>query len=194
MNSVSATPARRLVVAIVAALIASLALVVAVTQPAAAQEYTVDEGTLENSSGGTVAAGETIVISGGGFEPGSAVRVALGSVLLAVVTADAEGGITARVRVPADLTAGVHTLTATGAAPGGGVAVLSQAVTVAATTDGTSSGNTSSGGAAPNGLTGAVGSESAQLPATGVPATVLLVAAVLFLAAGSVLVARRSRV
>lgn len=43
-----------------------------VVQPAFAQEYTVDEGTLQNNtSGGVIKPGESLVISGGGFEPGA---------------------------------------------------------------------------------------------------------------------------
>ncbi len=43
-------------------------------QPAFAQEYTVDEGTLQSTSGGVIDP-VSIVISGGGFEPGARVRI-----------------------------------------------------------------------------------------------------------------------
>ena len=122
-------------------LIAALALAAAFSLsagPAAAQEYPVREDDLvvDDTSGsdGVVVVGERVRISGGGFVPGSTVTLVIESdpIVLGTTVADGAGFIDVSVTIPSGLTAGGHTLKASGPAPGGGTLVLSQPVTVAA--------------------------------------------------------------
>ena len=72
--------------------------------------------TPEAGSSDEVVAGKTMVISGTGYEPHSTVTVLIYSSpqVLTTVVADANGAFTVTVTVPAGLTAGQHTLVASG--------------------------------------------------------------------------------
>jgi LPXTG-motif cell wall-anchored protein len=107
--------------------LALLALLYAV--PAAA--YPVHEGTLTVPSG-SVAPGKAVTLTGGGYTPGGTVSIDVFSspVHLKSVTADGAGAISASVTIPTGLSAGSHSLRATGTAPDGSTVVLSVAFTV----------------------------------------------------------------
>ena len=105
-----------------------------------AQDYPLEEGTLQvegQDDGGSgdepvLQPGEEITVSGGGFAPGVTVTVAIQSdpVQLARTEADAEGDISVTVAIPASFPAGEHPITATGDDPDGGTLTLRQEVTV----------------------------------------------------------------
>lgn len=124
----------------VRALIVTVTLVTAagMTGPAGAQtsgctvnssQYPPAAGALQVSDG-EVTAGQTITVQGCGFAAGASVRVALGTVVLSTVLADATGGIETSVTIPASTAPGTHTLTATGQNSAGGTLVLSANVEV----------------------------------------------------------------
>ena len=81
-----------------------------------------------------VVAGKTMVISGTGYEPHSTVTVLIYSSpqVLTTVVADANGAFTVTVTVPAGLTAGQHTLVASGVDDLGNPRFTTLAVTVSA--------------------------------------------------------------
>lgn len=83
-------------------------------------------------------AGDVIEVSGAGYAPGGSVDITLESdpVLLKTVRTDATGAFVTTVTIPAGISAGVHTLKATGPDPAGGLRVLSMSVTVAGGSDG----------------------------------------------------------
>jgi len=186
-----------------------VAAVVGLLGPTAlAQEYPVREGTLASSSGSAIAPGELLSVSGGGFEPGGFVQVSIQSTprQLGSTTADAAGTIDASVRIPFDMEAGDHTLSATGPAPGGGTLILSRAVQVTENTADASgapgsSGSSGSGGGSSGGNSfGASGSggtaePATALAATGLATTTLAVTAMVCAAAGVglLLIVRRRR-
>ncbi|MBT8223879.1 MAG: hypothetical protein HKP61_17025 [Dactylosporangium sp.] len=101
--------------------------------PAGAYETT---GTLTLESG-TLAPGESVTVSGEGFEPGTSVSIDANSdpIHLMDVTATSAGSISASVTIPSGLSAGEHSLTATGAAAAGGTSVLELSFTVEAADD-----------------------------------------------------------
>lgn len=112
----------------------------AITLPgvAGAQEYPLRQGELrvEEGRGGEavdrVAPGAKVRIRAGGFEPGARITLTFEStpVVVATTTADAVGDIDVTVEVPEGAKPGEHHIKAKGAAPGGGVLVLAQGVTV----------------------------------------------------------------
>lgn len=112
------------------------ALVALLLLPAAAlaQQYEGEMDSLDVSTS-QPAPGESVTISGSGFAPGSEVTITIESSpqTLTIVFADADGAFTATVRIPADLSPGLHALEATGVTPDGATLVLSTEVTVAAT-------------------------------------------------------------
>jgi hexosaminidase len=81
-----------------------------------------------------VAQGGTMVITGGGFAPGSTGTGVLYSdpVVLGRAPASAAGTITMTVRIPSNLTAGVHTLQLVGVDPSGARRVLSSQIRITA--------------------------------------------------------------
>jgi titin len=91
-------------------------------------------GTLTPATGSSdeVVAGKTMVISGTGYQPGSTVTVLIYSSpqILTTVVADASGDFTVTVTVPAGLTAGQHTLVASGVDSSGNPRFTTLAVTV----------------------------------------------------------------
>lgn len=105
---------------------------------------------------GSLTPGGTITLGGGGFEAGATVTITVQSavIVLGADTADGQGVFSASVTLPTNLSAGTHTLRASGAAAGGGVLVLTRTFTV--------SGSDSSGGD--------------ELPTTGYPTGLLATA------------------
>lgn len=89
----------------------------------------------------TVAAGSTVTVTGSGFAPGEPVDVSLHSnpVHLAVVTADANGNVSASVTIPPSTTAGLHHIVLTGgktaATADVAIIVTSNSTTLASTGD-----------------------------------------------------------
>lgn len=81
-------------------------------------------GTVSDSS---VSDGDTVVFSGGGFKPGSALQLSVDGVQTASLTADATGAFSTTVVLRK---AGVHALAVSGLEPGGRVRVVSASVTV----------------------------------------------------------------
>ena len=59
-------------------------------------------------------AGETVVFSGEGYEPGASIAIALDRTVIQTVTADSEGRFSTTVTVPSTARPGQHQLTATG--------------------------------------------------------------------------------
>lgn len=106
-------------------------LLLAVPNTALAQQYPPSSAELTVSTA-EVSPGDEITVAGGGFAPNSDVTITFESapVVLAVVRADAAGQFTARVRIPADATPGIHTLRATGVDPQGRPRVLTSTITV----------------------------------------------------------------
>lgn len=105
-------------------------------QPAMAQY----EGTGDLSgSASSGAAGSSLTITGGGFEPGETVNIYFTSErqLIGTTTADENGNISAVITIPSDATAGVHTISAVGQSSG---RTLTMSFTV--TAGGTSAGVT----------------------------------------------------
>jgi 5'-nucleotidase len=115
----------------------------------------------------TAPVGGKVTISGNGFKPGTTVVLTLYStpVDLGSVTVAADGTFTATVTLPSSVTAGSHTLLATGLASDGTVRYVVEAVTVTAP--------------------GAAGG----LPVTGVDVNRVVLIAFALLMAGMVLVA-----
>lgn len=105
------------------------------TATAEAQSYPVQTGRLvvvEGSNAtGTVLAGQSVRIAGGGFNPGATIRITIESdpVTLGTVTADGNGAFSAMAAIPTRFPNGDHTLKATGISRNGTL-VLSQAVVV----------------------------------------------------------------
>ena len=93
-------------------------------------------GTMTPAAGSSdkVVAGKTMVVSGTGYLPGSTVTVLIYSSpqVLTTVVADASGNFTVTVTVPAGLTAGQHTLVASGVDNAGNARFTTLAVTVSA--------------------------------------------------------------
>lgn len=154
-----------------------------------AQEYPSRTGDLDTSSGAVVAPGETVTVRGSGFAPGAAVVVTIESdpIVLARTGADGTGAIAASAEIPISLPAGSHTLKATGAAAGGGVLVLAQAVEV------TGSAESADGADGVSEVQETV--SGGELAFTGLGSVMLLVAAavVLLFAGGGLIVASRRR-
>lgn len=104
-----------------------------------ASAYPVSQGSLavSNASGPTSTArpGESLTLSGGGFAPGATVTITLdptpGS--LRTIAADGSGSFTATIVVPTGTSSGAYNLKASGAAPAGGVVVLSKVMRIGAT-------------------------------------------------------------
>ncbi len=86
-----------------------------------------DTGVLSDS---TVAPGEEVVFSGGGFAPGSEVTIVLGGEVLGAVDADAQGNFVATVTIPCDFPAGPTTIEGRGANATGGTRTVTAALTV----------------------------------------------------------------
>jgi hypothetical protein len=133
-------------------------------------------GRLTSSAGATLAAGATTVVSGSGFDPHSAVAVAIYSTptVLAVVETNDEGAFSAKINVPTGLTGG-HTLVASGRT-GENLRYLTLPVTV-------------------EGSAGEGGADGGPLPVTGprIGALVSASAALIVLGGGLWLLARRRR-
>lgn len=104
----------------------------ALALPVLAQEYPTFDGPVTVSDS-TPNAGDTVTVSGSGFEAGATIELWFRSdpVKLGETTADAAGEFEAEVTIPADAAAGVHHIEATGPAAGGGTLVLGTQVTVA---------------------------------------------------------------
>ena len=85
-------------------------------------------------SSSTVTAGGQITISGNGWKAGSTVTLTLNStpVALGTATVDASGAFTKTVTIPADTTAGTHTITVSGTDPAGAPRTVSVTITVSA--------------------------------------------------------------
>lgn len=129
-------------------LLVSVALLALSTAPAtSAQEYPVQTGTMtiEEDTGETagegdsprlkdtgVFVGQELRIVGGGFEPGSEVKITIESEPILVITtiADANGEIDVTFVLPEDVPVGDHTLKASGDSAQGGRLVLEQPVEV----------------------------------------------------------------
>ncbi|MCI0157190.1 LPXTG cell wall anchor domain-containing protein [Leifsonia shinshuensis] len=140
-------------------------------------------------------AGQTIVLTAGGFAAGSPVTFGIYSspVVLAVVNADVNGTATATIVIPAGYT-GAHSFVAIGTAPDGSTRVLrTDFVLPGGSTGGSTGGGTAGAGAA----TGSGGSATAStgsgngLADTGSDVGFAALLALLLLAAGGLLVVRR---
>lgn len=86
-------------------------------QPTCAESHgTASQHCTARLSDSSVPQGGTVTVSGGGFSPGEAVSVVLHSsaTRLSMVTAAANGAVTATVRIPRTLPPGSHTLVLTG--------------------------------------------------------------------------------
>lgn len=139
-------------------------------------DYPVEQGDLvipgdDTSSSPTVQAGSAVTLGGGGFAPGATVTVTIESTpqTLGTTVARATGDFSATVTIPADVSAGQHTLKASGATSTGAVLVLSQRVTVATR-------------------------PSSELPATGssIASVLLIASAALVVGGGGLIVVRRN--
>lgn len=111
---------------------ALLAFVLALLPIAAARaQYAGDTGPL-GVSDTTLDPGSPVTVSGSGFDPGSRVRITIESTprTLTIVTVDGGGDVTATVKIPADISAGTHTLRAIGVTPDGTTLALSQEITI----------------------------------------------------------------
>lgn len=101
---------------------------------------TKDDGDITGPAGPITAvqAGQELTLQGLGFAPLSTVQLTLFSapVSLGTTVTDADGRFSVRVTLPAGLTAGTHTLVATGINPDGTTRYLVTTVTVAASGDG----------------------------------------------------------
>ncbi|KJL25785.1 Cna protein B-type domain protein [Microbacterium azadirachtae] len=141
-------------------------------------------------SSGTAHPGETVHVTASGFAPRDPVKIELHSVpvLLASVTAGADGTVDTTVTLPPDVAAGEHQIVLTGAMS---TLTGSAALTVPGGTGTGSTGGATGGAASPS---GAGTSSAAQLAATGseVPFGEMGLAALLLLA-GAVLVRIRRR-
>ena len=80
-----------------------------------------------------VAPGSTVTVSGEGFASGATVGLDIQSTptSLGTTTAGGSGSISATVTIPSSISAGPHTISATGVSPSGATLVLSAQVTVA---------------------------------------------------------------
>lgn len=107
----------------------SLVAAIAFAGPAFAQY----EGGLRVSAA-SAEPGSGIVIGGAGFAPGAVVTITFESqtVVLGAARADRSGAFSRQVTIPEEAEPGRHTVRATGEAAGGGILVLSTAVTVPA--------------------------------------------------------------
>jgi hypothetical protein len=83
-------------------------------------------------SDNTPGQGQTITVSGGHFAPNTPVSIDIHSTTahLATVNSNSSGKVSTQVKIPSSLSTGGHTISLTGAAPGGGTTVLSVPVTV----------------------------------------------------------------
>ncbi|MBO9626537.1 MAG: immunoglobulin domain-containing protein [Microbacterium sp.] len=101
---------------------------------------------------GSVVRGQQITIGGSGFLPGAPIRIGMYSVPAALGTAvaDQTGAFTAVVTIPADMTAGAHTIAAAGIGADGTARLLASGTTVSVPV----SGGSSSGGLATTGVDG----------------------------------------
>lgn len=118
------------------------ALVVVMTSlsgGSAAHAYPLSQGSLgvSDASGPTSTAmpSESLTLSGGGFAPGATVIITLdptpGS--LRTLAADGSGSFTTTIVVPTGTSSGTYSLKASGAAPSGGVLVLSRVMQIGPT-------------------------------------------------------------
>lgn len=116
-------------------IVATLALLGAALLPSAAWAQYGTETEPLTVSDTTVSPGDSVVVSGSGFAPGSEVEITIESAprLLATVRAGAQGKISATVRIPTNLSGSPHTLKATGVTPDGATLVLSMRITVLGT-------------------------------------------------------------
>ena len=114
-------------------LMVGVVVLTALAAPAAAQQYPPAVNSLTVSDT-TPTPGQTISIEGCTFAAGSTTTVALTTVpvTLGTPTADAAGVIRLDGTIPADITLGSHTLTATGPAPDGTTLSLSLTLNVVA--------------------------------------------------------------
>ncbi|MEO6701600.1 MAG: Ig-like domain-containing protein [Jatrophihabitantaceae bacterium] len=116
------------------------------------------------SSGSQLKPGDTVTITGSDYQPGESVKVVLtpGTTVLAAVTADSSGNVSATVTLPSTLSAGAHTLTLQGslasatfrftvAGPTGTPTPTSTAPSASASSSEAGSGSTSGGGLASTG-------------------------------------------
>lgn len=96
---------------------ASVALLGMMALPAAAQYPFPTGGTLAVT--GTVTAGGTIVVSGGGFKPGSTVKCEVDGEVVATATVTAEGTFFCEITVPSNLAGKRLLIRAIGISPSG---------------------------------------------------------------------------
>lgn len=114
-----------------------------------------------------LAPGDSLLVTGAGFAPGSSVDITIEStpVLLGTVTADPSGAVASTVQIPATIAAGVHTIKLTGQTVGGAVLVQSHQITVAGVISNTPT--TAAPQVNPNSFVTAGVPIAAELPATG---------------------------
>lgn len=114
-------------------LLATVAMLVMGSISTAGAQY--GGGTGPVGAPNTVAPGESVTISLGGFRPNSQVTVTIEStpVTLGTFRADSGGNVNATVTIPSSLSVGDHTLKVTGVSPTGASRVVSQDVAVTAT-------------------------------------------------------------
>lgn len=114
----------------------ALAAAVFAVAPASAQ-YPFPEGETPAVTG-TFRAGGTVVISGGGFAPGSEVKCEVNGQVVATTTADAEGNFFCEITVPSNLVGRRITVRAVGIATGGAPKIQTLTANVLAATGGDS--------------------------------------------------------
>lgn len=141
----------------------------------------------------SVVAGSSVTVSGTGFAADAALKIELRStpVQVGTATADAAGAFRAAVTIPADTTAGAHSIVVIDSA--GVETSVALAVTAAPVVEqpgtGDSDGTTGGGGTSPS-----TGTGTGNLATTGADSQPFIFAALLLLGAGAVLsVIRRRR-
>ncbi len=114
-----------------AVLVGALAVapVVALSVGASAQTYPPSACTVGTSQV-TVSPGQTITVSISGFAPSTQVNLALDGQALGSITTDASGAGAGTVTIPSNISAGTHTLSATGTSAVGGDCDPSTTLTV----------------------------------------------------------------
>lgn len=137
------------------------------------------------ASSSSVTAGGQITLSGNGWKAGSTVTLTLHSdpVSLGTATVDASGAFTKTVTIPADTTAGTHTISISGTDPAGAPRTVSLTITVSAATTAASTAPSTAASTAPTN----------QLPRTGSSSMPMTLAGLALLAVGGLLVLQGRR-
>jgi len=180
--------------------VSALALVAALlfAAPALAQypltsgELSLGAGAGGERSSAPIRPGASVTLAGGGFQPGATVQVWLHSdpIHLATLEASDAGAIDVKVKIPANVPAGRHTLQARGAAAGGGRIVLKAPIVVAAAASNASA----TGPADPAPATVQAAQEDPGTPFGGLALLgVVLAGSVLLLGGGALTVLARGR-